>query len=214
MERLIDLVQKEFSTADYQIVGENGVWTDCSNKDFWIVVTIEGDYDIEEEQEKLFERTASLRDKYSAMEKNTSLLILNILEDVNQKNAEKVISDENNPYYFKKYVLQYTDQEWKDIKPFLVEKTCLSDALMDVELFKKLKEAENGEVALLYGIAHKLPFIMMGVKKKTFVQKEKLFLSAPDLLPLCDWIDSINSTGEMDDLASYINSYLNSDVNE
>ena len=105
MENLIDLINNEFKIARYEEMGQ-GIWKHQVYNDFWVIVSIKGDYELDKLQEDIFARADSVRKEFPSSEKSTSLLIVQQVGNNAEKNPQKVIEDENNVYYFKKYVIQ------------------------------------------------------------------------------------------------------------
>ena len=207
MKMLIHLVENEFARAGYTQLTE-GLWVNSEQTDFWLVCVLQGDYQLKEFQEQLLSDYASLFSEYKLMEKNTSLLLLNEVEYAVDKKPGKVVADENDPYDFKKYIIQYTQDEWKQAKVFLEEKESLANVLMQPDIFAKLKkDGVNSPVALLYTIAHKLPFVMMPVEHKEFQFRNELFYNDQQESELDDWLNTIVSKG---DISHKIDELLNS----
>lgn len=189
MENLIDLIYTEFQRAGY-VSTDHILWRHKMYKDFWVVLDIEGNYDLEAVQDMTFKRLKDERIKEPEMEKNTSLLILNKVK-VFEKKLEKVIEEENDEFIFKKYIIQYTNADWGVVKDLIADDgESLGRLIMKPALFDVLKRAPNGGISLLYSIAHKLPFVTMDVTKRDYEVSEDLQLSdrATDMLK---WVDSI-----------------------
>lgn len=135
MENLIDLIYNEFKIAQYDEIGR-GVWKHHVYNDFWVIVNIDGDYELDELQEDIFACLDGIRKDFPSSEKSTSLLIVQQVGSNEEKNPQKVIEDENNVYYFKKYVIQYTESEWNAAMSLIDETICLGELLMETEVFE------------------------------------------------------------------------------
>ena len=91
----------------------------------------------------------------------------------------------------------------------LILRKKLSDYLIDSSVFENLKnDSSDGPYTLLYGIAHKLPFLLLEM------EKSKLELSYPtnwatdENKETNEWVDGIpDKNNEIDD---YIDKLLNS----
>lgn len=191
MENLTDLIFQEFQKAGYG--SKDGfLWKHQSYIDFWIVFHVKGDYLLSKLQEDIYERMEEVRTREPEMEKNTSLLILNLVDEAG-KNRQRIIEDENDVYVFKKYVIQYTQQEWVDVKE-LIEKENVpyEELLMRADLFDRMRANQNGSLSLLYTIAHKLPFVTMTVTKKDYEISDEVRIQE-DLKGLLDWVDAIGA---------------------
>lgn len=217
MDNLTDLVFKEFEKAGYR--SEDGLlWKHQTYMDFWIVVRPEGDYDLSILQEEIYGKLTSEREREPEMEKNTSLLILNLVGEAG-KNRQRIIEDENDVYVYKKYVIQYTRQEWDDVKGLIErEGVPYDELLMRADLFKKMRADHNGSWGLLYTIAHKLPFVAMTVTKKDYEISEDVHVQA-DLEGLLAWVDTIEaperktaSDGEITGVKNAIASMINEEI--
>lgn len=185
---MTDLICCEFEKANYESA-DRLLWKHKIYMDFWFVYMIDGNYELEEVQNQIYERLSELRKKEPEMEKNTSLLILNKVEK-DGKNRERIIADENDVYVFKKYVIQYTQEEWESIRTTIEEGAPLGDFLMKDEHFASLKENPNGPLSLLYNIAHKLPFVTMNVTKKDYGISDEVHV--PERIrSVLMWVDEI-----------------------
>lgn len=188
MENMTDLIYREFEIANYKST-DGFFWKHKIYMDFWFVYAIDGSYELEEVQNQVYERSSELRMKEPEMEKNTSLLILNKVEK-DKKNRERIIADENDVYVFKKYVIQYTQEEWEAVRTMIEEGVPLSDILMKNEHFASFKESPNGPLGLLYNIAHKLPFVTMNVTKKDYDIPDELHVPEK-MRSVLTWVDEI-----------------------
>lgn len=188
MENLTDILFREFERAGY-ISDDKFLWRHSTYTDFWVVLAIDGEYDLEQEQNRILDGLLEMRKKEPEMEKNTSLLILN---RVNKEGRifERVIADENDVYVFKKYVIQYTQEEWDAIRNMIEDEVPLSDILMKNEHFAALKETPGCPLNLLYNIAHKLPFVTMNVTKKDYDFTDEIHV--PERMEtMLAWVDEI-----------------------
>lgn len=189
MVNMIDLIYKEFERAGY-ISSEGFLWKHHMYKDYWVVCEVAGDYVLTELQNWIVGKLAEDRAKEPEMEKNTSLLIIRKV-DSSSDNLERVISEENDVYVFKKYVLQYTEVEWNCVKTLYVDGSIpLSVILMRSDIFEKVRDNQCCPEALLYRIAHKLPFATINVAKKEYEYSNNIVV--PDVMnPLMEWVDEI-----------------------
>lgn len=189
MENLIDLIFQEFIAAGYQRI-DDVLWRHSMNTDFWIVVEIEGEYDLSKLQPEMYERLSEFRAREPEMEKNTSMLIINRVEGQN-KNVERVIADENDVYVFKKYILQYTLDDWNALKQQVDLNNPLNELLMTPEVLDNVKKNQACPISLLYQIAHKLPFVTINVRKKKFIIEDTVMVPN-EMQSLLDWVNTIN----------------------
>ena len=212
MENMIDLILNEFGIANYHLLkNKQGKFllTNEANSDFWIILS---DYDVAvDKQQELFELYRQEMKEYSTAEKNTSILILKCISHFDEEIKAWAVETENDKYYFKKYVLLYTQKAWDSLNNeiLVAPKKKLSDYLIDSSVFENLKnDSSDGPYTLLYGIAHKLPFLLLEM------EKSKLELSYPtnwatdENKETNEWVDGIpDKDNEIDD---YIDKLLNS----
>lgn len=188
MENMIDLINEEFVRAGYEQLYDR-IWKHREYNDFWIVCSISGDYNVDGLQETVYNDLAAFRKSFAESEKSTSLLILQHFDNVAQRNQQKVIDDENNVYLYKKYVIQYTDDEWNGARPLVSHGfNGLGELLMQTEVFEHVKRNENSPFNLLYTVAHKLPFVMMHVERKDYEPNPVINITL-ELQPLFNWVE-------------------------
>ena len=160
-----------------------------TNDDYWIVT--EGLIEETKQFEIYKELTQTQADKFPYANKNTSLLLLVLIgksQDVSKMGA-KFVQIENNPLYFKKYVLPFMQSSYEDMMKVVQEKEAQSieDLIMKDETFEDLKKGE-GYASLLYSIIHKLPFIPIeAAEQKEFHQE--LTYSSEAIKELADSLD-------------------------
>lgn len=193
---------------------QNGYLYFCdesSNKEaFWLVLE-------EKEIEKLIEKQSELFDACKkvclspALDKNISILILwNTGGKIEiQKMKEHIISVEEDQYYFKKYVLYFSDEELQDLKSKLGNASIsgfMQEQLVSPNTFAKYKEDSINQSqtwqTLLYRIAMKLPFIKVEVEKKE--ELASLFTNNDAELN--------KKTGLLEFKENFFNKFLNLDV--
>ena len=100
-------------------------------------------------------------------DKNTSILLLiNLDSEKIAEDDERFVQIENDPLYFKKYVLTYTTKAFSTLMQKInsMEVRALEDVVMNNHIFVDL--TCNEEYAkLLYTIVHKLPFVPVHIEK-------------------------------------------------
>lgn len=220
MENLIDLIKSEFENAQYSPIGDR-LWKHTVHSDFWVIKDVIGDYDLEVLQEEIFAGLAGLRKDYPASEKNTSLLILQKVESAENKTPQQVIENENDVYYFKKYVIQYTDAEWSAAKAIVQQEgVSLGRLLMKTDVFEAIKRDKNSANHLLYTVAHKLPFVMMLAERRPYDPNPEITVGA-ELQGLFERIEGFRdmesknaSEEEMAAASAFIDQWINEDRDE
>ena len=161
--------------------------------DFWIIVNAVDAFKLEDQETIAEKAKTTIFDQHKEAEKNTSLLVLLEVEQISESILDAIIEIENDPFYFKKYVLAYTPKSSKEtIGKFSPEN--FSPILMQPESFKALKdEVEVSDpYHLLYSIAHKLPFLMTDVKIQDTTLLSNQYTPSEDLLDAFNWMQSID----------------------
>lgn len=219
MENLIDLIHNEFKIAQYEEIGQR-IWKHLAYNDFWVTVSLEGEYELDKLQEDIFASLEGVRKDFPSSEKSTSLLIIQRVGSNAEKNPHRVIEDENNVYYFKKYVIQYTEVEWNEVKTLIDEGRSLGELLMETDVFEQLKHNVKSANRLLYTVAHKLPFIMMRAERKPYDPNPNITVGA-ELQHLLERIDEFrdmqgrNATeDELIEASTFIDQWINEGNNE
>lgn len=222
MEYMIDLIRSEFELAQYKQLDKEGLlWKHKDYNDFWQICVVEGDFDIDVLQEQIFADLTPLRKDIPESEKSTSLLILQLVHDVKGKEPQQVIDVENNVYYFKKYVIQFTREDWEATRQVIpADFQNLGQVLMRPDVFEHIKHDENNPYRLLYTIAHKLPFVMMQAERRDYNPIPALVFDV-DLQPIFAWTEEMmDMTGrnvsdeELIAAKAAINSFINAEENE
>ncbi|GAD07115.1 Uncharacterised protein [Porphyromonas crevioricanis] len=194
-----------FEQFKYQPLNESdgvGFIKHAEHKDFWAIVNAVEIFNLES-QEGIAEiaRTIFAQDKEA--EKNTSLLILLQVEKISEEVLDAIVEIENDPFYFKKYVLAYTDRSARAIVEYSVED--FSSILMKAGNFDALKNEIDisGPYHLLYSTAHKLPFIMASVQaQNSATLYSNQYTPSKELEEAFNWLQSIDLQAE--DLAKEV----------
>lgn len=154
-------------------------------KYYWLVVEPSDVSKVIELQDEWFEKCKEQIDT-KEFDKNTSLLVL-ANNDINEIQKKEILSIEEDPFQFKKYVLLFTS----DILKKLLEQTengnpeKILELIVNESVFNNYKNnyLEPTWRHLLYNLAHKLPFLKINVEvnqtldnlfeesKKTLVEK-------------------------------------------
>ena len=161
--------------------------------DFWIIVNAVDAFKLEDQETIAEKAKTTIFEQHKEAEKNTSLLVLLEVNQISEDILNTIIEIENDPFYFKKYVLAYTPKSSKEtIGKFSPEN--FSPMLMQPQNFKALKdEVEVSDpYHLLYSIAHKLPFLM------TDVQVQDTSLLSNQYIPSEEMLDAFNRMQSID----------------
>lgn len=205
METMINYIHSIFKQFNYQNIGEEQDLIFMKHNlfhDYWILHTttqfdLNSQLTIADKAQKAFEGIKEA-------EKNTTLLILWEVDKKDNSVLNRIIEIENDQFYFKKYVLLYSKNDWDDCKAMNIDD--IQKILMDKKTFEKLKNEicgnDIGKYHLLYAIAHKLPFLMIDVTHTDdSLYSNKYIPSNEQEREIYDWAISIN----IDDMEDYIN---------
>lgn len=212
METINDIVINEFDLCGYKPLAEIDrciLMGATEGVDYWLISFNVKDFDI---QKDLFDKVMTLSSSFNYIEKNLSLLLLSNIDDEANKNID-VVNIENDKSYFKKYVLEYNQKSVRELLEIMAERNLnsISPLLQEDQIFSQLKDnvIAMAPISLLYGIAHKLPFIPINTSPVARADK-KLNLT-DDLNGLLQWvIDAPNN----EEIEEYINNTIKSDENE
>lgn len=193
MENIKELIFEEFSEAGYSEIEKTErlpIWANESKSDFWMVFD---DLNLDEDEQKdLYDEYRHITEAYQAAEKNISVLILKKVHQIEEVERQWAVETENDKLFFKKYVLLYTEEAYTKLRnQVLVDKEKhLSDYLSDGNVFKKLMSDEaDGAYTLLYGIAHKLPFLLVQMEKSQLKLSYPNLEDSPVLMDTDAWIN-------------------------
>ena len=214
METITDFLFTCFKTYGYEIHWRCQDLTFVVLKhrvynDFWILST---EFDASKRQSLVFDDYKEIVcSKYPSALKNTSFLFVKKHDTIELNKQDKsIIEIENNSYYFKKYVLAYTDVAFSELVDLLDTndgELSLSRALMEKDNFEKLKsEKSYGAYHLLYSIAHKLPFVVIDVMQKKFEPGIPTYIESEN-----DVVESLKFYDERNDVESMLR-ILNNEI--
>jgi hypothetical protein len=139
---------------------------------FYLVVFIEQitkDF-LSQEVPEYYNAIKSLEVGYDErMDKNLSMLVCMNSDEIKAKELSEVIFEiEEDPYFFKKYVLSYTNSQGEQLRELFSDEKCISNILLnkivnDSEKFSEFKNAQDNSETGLFEICSKimikLPFI-------------------------------------------------------
>lgn len=209
---MINILKTIFLTNGYDVqdafgeINETGFIGNISRenkRDYYFVIDVDistvEDYSIEKIIDRIVENywNINLLKKYnvgSDYKKNTSLIILVKVDSVfdEYKLSNKIYDIEESPYFFKRYVILYTEQQKKLIENISV--TQYLNILSDKEKFRIYKKNKKGEEnfnnklksdVLIYDIISKfyikIPFLVYN-----FDENEKLPILAERINKVLD----------------------------
>lgn len=212
MENIIDLILNEFRIANYRLLDtklELPILTNETSSDFWMILN---DYDVTvDKQQELFERYRQEMKEYPVAEKNTSVLVLKSIPQFDEVSQTWAVETENDKYYFKKYVLLYTQNAWDTLKKEILDdpQKSLSYYLADPSNFSLLKDdTPEGPYTLLYGIAHKLPFLLVKMERSNLELSYPTTLATSEKNETNEWVNGTPDTDE--EITAYLDELLKS----
>lgn len=168
---MINIINSIFISSNFRSTEcRNGtIYTlsEDEKKSFWLVVTAKNIDAILEHQAKYFEDCKEVVSD-SALEKNLSLLILHETKNLlNSSLKQKTLEIEENPYFFKKYVLYFTPTELSSLlsTSTSIDMNFLGIQISSKKTFAAYKENLNNETwqSLLYRLAIKVPFVKLNL---------------------------------------------------
>ena len=102
----------------------------------------------------------------------------------------------------------------------MVDGQSLGEILMKAEVFERVKQDAKSGNALLYTVAHKLPFIMMRAERKPYTPNPSFSFNA-ELQPLFDLIELFPdmqgkspNENELNNASQFIDQLINNEDNE
>ena len=193
-----DFITELFKQFNYGVIDEAediSFFKHINYKDFWIIVNAVNAFKLED-QETIAGKAKTIFAQYKEAEKNTSLLVLLQVEQISEGILDDIVEIENDPFYFKKYVLAYTKSSKEAIKQYSIKN--FSSILMQPRNFQALKnEAEVSDpYHLLYSIAHKLPFLMTDVQVQDTSLSSNQYIPKEEMLDAFNWMQSIDFCAE------------------
>lgn len=214
MATIKDIIFTEFLKYDYNIITEQGgavIFKHNVFEDFWVVsasgFTLGRQHDLYEATVK------AIVEKYPFAPKNTALLVLSDMAK-EQLTPDQIVECEKDPFFFKKYVLLYSDELVQQLVEKLERKKAqsISDLIMLPESFNTLNEEDGyGMYHLLYSIAHKLPFVPIKAEQKGLQQRDFLF----DLPGEWNAMDDVTAiVGDAQAVYDYLKSKIEQEADE
>lgn len=206
---MIELVLDIFLRYGYQLMSRiDGILVLKLDgmEDYWLIAESLEAYN---HQSKIHDELANgLLKDYPKFEKNTSLLLL----VKGGAKYEDNMNIEKDPFVFKKYVLNYTDEAFAELVGLVEYYNGVENAVMREEVFKRLADgSDKGGAALLYGLMHKLSFIPIKASPVEEMDEHLLF-SNPQF---CTWMDRFaNMPDSADYISQFVDSLLIDDNNE
>jgi hypothetical protein len=163
---------EQMSEGSEQLFGRKG---DNEQSSYWIL-TESNDLNIIDYQTEIYKKQQDIA--YAAdFDKNCSLVVLHQRDQIDTVSFKKqILAIEENPYYFKKYVLYYSFSALEELKIEQNDKTSLSflqSKMTNRECFNIYKSNPNAMnwQSLIYRLAHKLPFIKVNTTAKNGIRQ-------------------------------------------
>lgn len=143
----------------------------------------------------------------SEMEKNTSLVVCVNRDVDSEKLTKEAIAIEDNPYYFKKYLFAYHDNDNKKFEQLKKEYECkqniefIQKYVINSKNFEAFKDnlSNNETYKLISDLLVKLPVISIGFSKtetlhtvEMFFQEEEIYEKQEKLDQIMDFVNFTN----------------------
>lgn len=210
----MDFILQLFTSNGYEMIPQPDrnkpmFFKNHKHDDYWLVAESLESY---RHQAELYEWFSNdLGKRFPLAEKNTSLLLL--VDTDRQQGEYDEVEIENDPLYFKKYVLPYTQNSLKEIKEKIAnshDKT-FEHLIMSNDTFEAVRNGD-GYAELLYTIVHKLPFIPIKADRKDTQDLHLDYFRSSEITKLAASLEEIPD--EDADLDKFIDDYLNQTNNE
>lgn len=134
---------------------------------YWIVKEINS-LDFIQQQDELFLEAKKVVGNNPNFDKNASLLLLYKVDDTIDivQLKEEILNIEEDPYQFKKQVLFYTEDSKEELSNELLQDS-IETILSKQTIFEEYKNEFDlfSWKALLYRIAHKVPFVHLKIEE-------------------------------------------------
>lgn len=215
MTELTDFISGLFISNGYESIPQPNqnmplAFKNKVHDDYWLVAESTLQYEHQSELYDWFKENIVSRS--SLAEKNTSLLLL--VDTDSQQDEYDEVEIENDPLYFKKYVLPYDNDSFHEMEEKVAnsQEGSFDSLIMNNDTFEAIRNGEK-YATLLYTIVHKLPFIPIHVV--TQQAKQQVFsFSNQALEEIFDSLDGLPTELREDDVISFINNYLDADNND
>lgn len=130
---------------------------------YWYITEQTMDEVLKTQAEYLMECSTIIKEQ--SLNKNCNMLLLQKVESaLSEEERVLLLKIEEDPYYFRKYVLYYSEEELAELNLLISEDdiwTYISKNIMKTDLFAQFKEnyKEYSGLSLFYRILIKLPFL-------------------------------------------------------
>lgn len=170
---MLKIILNEFKRNGYTTIAEENdivFLKHNEHDDFWIIS--QKPFDLSSQSELYEQYISKFATEYPFVKRNTSLIILTFKDALT---LEDIVSTENDPYLFKKYVLSYSQDSLEKLKSILFAEdggfSPIETMMIKPEVFAHLKdEISEGPYHLLYSIAHKLPILPVNVSHEDIIE--------------------------------------------
>ena len=138
---------------------------------FWLVISVQDLDNVIKEQPNLFEECKK-KNSNSAFDKNASLLVLwETNEDINNNETKKkIMSIEEDLFFFKKHVLSFSPEECNELQTNIGHQDLelfITTQISSQETFKNYKAKPSSKTwqSLLYRLIIKLSFVKINIEE-------------------------------------------------
>lgn len=162
MKTIEDVIYSVFERVGYsrcEIFEGLCLYSHNSKSDYWIVQNYEADF-LDKKQGEIHKQFCA-HQLEPGQDRNASMLVLVNMDAISLTN-EAVVAIENDPFFFKKYVLCYSQKALEQLNGLLKDGKTLEELALNKSVFECLKNnGENSGYQLLYSIVHKMPMISL-----------------------------------------------------
>ncbi|WP_368651371.1 ABC-three component system middle component 1 [Lactococcus raffinolactis] len=177
---MLEMINGIFEEYSYELKDKSEIGTFFSSADDYFITheyTDEelGDFFELDKTEKILDKFVEFKKENEKIAKNTSLIILVKTDNMKQfyeDNKNKIMRIEEDEYYFRKYVITYTEKGVESLKNRCTNSKEIFNFLNEDGKMKKFEEdlyfADNYFIAMQLMI--KLPFVSLNLKQGKFKQ--------------------------------------------
>ncbi|SDC42679.1 hypothetical protein SAMN05421734_10884 [Pelagirhabdus alkalitolerans] len=231
-----DILAEIFYENEFEIVKDAGEFKflQKNNQEYFFTASYKED-DLEgfftsDKTDKMINTQGELNGKNEDINKNTSLIIYvktNDLEEFFRNNKRIIYKIEEDEYYFRKYVIAYTEGSIKKIKNSKAVVQIIKEVLLDSERMDQFEKIyyEDEEFFFVIQLYVKLSFLIYEIADKPYISIQKRMkdnivnrglLNKYQLIH--SWIDKnlsiLNNEEEKQYLEQLKNSFLNTEKDE
>lgn len=216
---MIGILEKIFIKYNYKTesIYENTIFAQMSNKEYYIAANYEGE-EISNFFEcdktiKIIQSFKELKEREDDIKKNTSLFIcINVgetgIEKFNDENRNFIYQIEEDEYYFRKYVILYSDKVIQNSPTFQPDDINLFEIISNQERMDKFEQNcfADEEFYLAMQLIIKLPFLTpmhTGDKYTTVEQTVSEVINRKNLIDIENRVKNFINDSDTDNISYF-----------